>query len=360
MYCSARIRAGAAWYCAGGMLNTRRSLRILSNRLTNKHVQYSRGSLQGIAVVTFAGAGLGIAVLCSQATHEIDALGVIPNRLRCYPFFARALQKRTIMAEPTWMAKANERGDAHCTPYGFDSWPESKRPTVLLLVRHGERIDYVDPAWIRRNHQAEPWNPPLSKAGEEQADALSLAVESWCQKLGMKLGAVYSSPFLRTKQTAKPTAERFGLEVKPVAHLMEWLAAEFYTAWACQDSTGHWGSGQSEIMEQFVGIVHQPAADLLGMRDGPLNNLSTPESQETMTKRVSSCIETLAAEHAGKIVLVVGHGGPTAFSAGRLCSVPTSEISMAEYTGIYALIRQPAQSQWTLLACNDVRHLSSL
>ena len=93
----------------------------------------------------------------------------------------------------------------------------------MLLVRHGERFDYVDPAWVQRNRQAEPWNPPLSEAGERQADALSLAVDTWCRNLGMKLGAVYSSPLRRTKQTAEPTAALFGLEVEPVPCLMEWL-----------------------------------------------------------------------------------------------------------------------------------------
>lgn len=348
MFCSARARSAAVWCRACGQPSARRALTIRIIGPTHQHVQGVCGWSQGIATITIAGVGLSLASPCPVAAEEVDAV-------------VRDSHSGVIMTERTGIiAKGDATGDTHCTPFGFASWSDSERPTVLLLVRHGERFDYVDPAWVQRNRQAEPWNPPLSAAGGRQADALSLAVNTWCRKLGMKLGAVYSSPLRRTTQTAEPTAARFGLEVEAVPCLMEWLATEFYTAWACQDSTGHWGSGKTEILEQFVGIVHQPAADLIGMKDGPRNHFFMPESQETMTERVSSGIEKLAADHAGQLVLVVGHGGPTAFSAARLSETPSAEIPMAGYTGIYVLIRRPLQSKWTVLACNDISHLSGL
>merc|ERR1712218_350211 len=110
--------------------------------------------------------------------------------------------------------------------------------TAVLLVRHGERLDYVDPSWLPANREAQPWNPSLSEDGHSQAKALVTAIGAWCTQLGLDLGAVYSSPLLRTQQTAQPAAAHFGLEVIPDPGLMEWLAKEFYTSWACQDSTG--------------------------------------------------------------------------------------------------------------------------
>mmetsp|Transcript_115836 Transcript_115836/g.360792 ORF Transcript_115836/g.360792 Transcript_115836/m.360792 type:complete len:352 (+) Transcript_115836:65-1120(+) len=236
-----------------------------------------------------------------------------------------------------------------------------KRPTVLLLVRHGERLDYVDPAWLPANRAGEPWNPPLSDAGKEQAEALPLAVDAWCQKLGVQLGAVYSSPLLRTRQTAQPTAARFGLDVRPVPNLLEWLAAEFYTAWACQDSTGHWGSGTTGILQQYEDVVRRPASRSIGMRGGPENHLLLPESQQDMVERVGGCVEELAAAHPGQLLLVVGHGGPTTYTAQHLAGDGGGEgsVPFAGYTGVFVLTRQPGQQQWQLLACNDQGHLRS-
>ena len=68
--------------------------------------------------------------------------------------------------------------------------------TTLFLVRHAEKV--VDGST----------DPALTPAGTTRADDLAYILKH------IKLDAIYSTPFIRTKQTALPTAKQKGLEVK--------------------------------------------------------------------------------------------------------------------------------------------------
>lgn len=69
-------------------------------------------------------------------------------------------------------------------------------PTILYVVRHAERAEDGTS------------DPPLSDAGLRRATQLEhMLAES-------HLTAVYSTDLKRTRQTAGPSAERFGLEVE--------------------------------------------------------------------------------------------------------------------------------------------------
>jgi broad specificity phosphatase PhoE len=68
--------------------------------------------------------------------------------------------------------------------------------TTLFLVRHAEKDGTV-------------WEDPgLTPAGTARADELAYILKY------VKLDAIYSTPFARTKLTVQPTAEEKGLEVK--------------------------------------------------------------------------------------------------------------------------------------------------
>ncbi len=66
---------------------------------------------------------------------------------------------------------------------------------VAFLVRHGEKVD--------ASH-----DPELSDAGRRRAGALARTLRS------AELEYVHSSNFIRTRDTAAPTARRHGLEVE--------------------------------------------------------------------------------------------------------------------------------------------------
>lgn len=75
---------------------------------------------------------------------------------------------------------------------------EGFKPTTVILVRHAEKAD------------APREDPPLTEAGAARAQKLASLLSS----AGIK--AVYTSQFLRTKQTAEPLAKQAGLTVTPL------------------------------------------------------------------------------------------------------------------------------------------------
>jgi phosphohistidine phosphatase SixA len=76
---------------------------------------------------------------------------------------------------------------------------EEFKAMTIFLVRHAEKAD------------APPEDPPLSEAGRGRAQELARLLGP----AGVK--AVYTSQFLRTKQTGEPLAAQLGLTVAPVA-----------------------------------------------------------------------------------------------------------------------------------------------
>lgn len=77
------------------------------------------------------------------------------------------------------------------------SFPGEQDPiTTLFLVRHAEKVGdgSLDPA--------------LTLAGAARADELAYILAH------VKLDAIYSTPYIRTKQTVLPTAREKGLELK--------------------------------------------------------------------------------------------------------------------------------------------------
>jgi broad specificity phosphatase PhoE len=82
-------------------------------------------------------------------------------------------------------------------------------PTVVVIVRHAEKA-------------AAPANdPPLTETGTERAQALATMLAE------AKVGAVLHTPTTRTRETARPVAERFGItpEVLPLGPMAQHAAA---------------------------------------------------------------------------------------------------------------------------------------
>jgi phosphohistidine phosphatase SixA len=69
--------------------------------------------------------------------------------------------------------------------------PAAEPTTVVFVVRHAEKAAGDD--------------PPLTAAGQARAEALATLLAH------QPLVAVYSTPYLRTRQTVAPTAEQHGL-----------------------------------------------------------------------------------------------------------------------------------------------------
>ncbi|XP_075501040.1 uncharacterized protein LOC142539450 isoform X2 [Primulina tabacum] len=67
----------------------------------------------------------------------------------------------------------------------------------VVVMRHGDRLDNSDPAWITT--AARPWDPPLNDSGRDRAFFTGRSIPS---KLGFPVQRVFVSPFLRCLETA--------------------------------------------------------------------------------------------------------------------------------------------------------------
>ncbi|XP_019160956.1 PREDICTED: uncharacterized protein LOC109157564 [Ipomoea nil] len=67
----------------------------------------------------------------------------------------------------------------------------------IVVMRHGDRLDNVDPLWITQSQR--PWDPPLHQDGKTRAFTTG---QSLRQNLGAPINRAFVSPFLRCLQTA--------------------------------------------------------------------------------------------------------------------------------------------------------------
>lgn len=139
--------------------------------------------------------------------------------------------------------------------------------TTLLLARHGETD------WNRELRIQGSSDIALNELGRDQARALAGELAA------VELDAIYTSDLVRARETAEAVAAAHGLDVRVDPRLRE-------------RSFGSWeGLTREDIAEFPEGSRH----------DG--------ESDDEVRARVLAAIEDIAAEHPGRQVLVVSHGG---------------------------------------------------
>jgi broad specificity phosphatase PhoE len=90
---------------------------------------------------------------------------------------------------------------------------------IIWLVRHAHRWDFVYPEWF--NTASYPYDPPLSPTGERQAAILSQLLDR------EPIQRIFTSPFLRTIQTAVPLSQALDLPIQLEWGLCEWLCQEW-------------------------------------------------------------------------------------------------------------------------------------
>lgn len=69
-------------------------------------------------------------------------------------------------------------------------------PTTVILVRHAEK-----------GRDLGDGDPELSEAGRDRARTLAYTLGE------LDIGAIYSTPYLRTQHTVQPLADRLGIEI---------------------------------------------------------------------------------------------------------------------------------------------------
>lgn len=181
--------------------------------------------------------------------------------------------------------------------------------TLLLLVRHGA---------TPTTGQVLPGRAPglhLSDVGRQQAREVAERIDA------LPLAAIYTSPMERARETAAPTAEKFGLEPQVMDDLIE---CEF----------GEW-TGQKLIdlykLPEWKTVQQQPSTF----------RFPGGESFTEMQQRMAAAVEEIAARHTGEVVALFSHADPLKAVVAHLGGIPldsfqrisidTASISVAEF-----------------------------
>ncbi|HEX3621661.1 MAG TPA: MSMEG_4193 family putative phosphomutase [Acidimicrobiales bacterium] len=150
------------------------------------------------------------------------------------------------------------------------------RPTVVLLVRHGQ---------TPTTGKLLPGRAPglhLSETGQGQAKAVGERLAG-----GPKIAAIYASPLERTRETAAPLAAALGMKVRIDKGLLEadigeWTGMDFKTVRKAPE----W-----KTVHQYPSGFRFPGG----------------ESFVEMQTRMVSALERLRAAHPGETIVAVSH-----------------------------------------------------
>lgn len=181
--------------------------------------------------------------------------------------------------------------------------------TLLLLVRHGA---------TPTTGQVLPGRAPglhLSDVGQQQARDVAARIHA------LPLAAIYTSPMERARETAIPTAEKFGLEPQVMDALIECEFGE----WTGQQLTDLYKRPEWRTVQQQPSTFRFPGG----------------ESFTEMQQRMATAVEEIAARHTGEVVALFSHADPLKAVVAHLSGIPldsfqrisidTASISVAEF-----------------------------
>jgi broad specificity phosphatase PhoE len=200
----------------------------------------------------------------------------------------------------------------------------------VFLARHGNRQDFVDPTWP--STAEEPYDPPLSSDGVEQA-----------RRLGLRLAhegveVILASPFLRTVQTAHHANETLQRPIYVEPGFGEWLEQTSF-----------------ERMPRLRTLAALRADYPTLAEDGYVSAwaMRHPETATELRARAQQTLETLLHKFSGT-PLVVSHAASVAAMAlvdERFSSIdcPLCALFMLEHDG----------TRWRLALNADVRHVGA-
>eukprot|EP00873_Tetraselmis_striata_P002875 jgi/Tetstr1/423139/TSEL_013908.t1 len=261
----------------------------------------------------------------------------------------------------------------------------------LLLVRHGERLDYVQSSWLATAPR--PWDPPLTETGLDQATKAGRAISSLLREHNLPpVGAAFSSPLTRCVETSLGILSEAGAECKLRVEpaLVETVCKEWYHSWGVPGANAEWGGppecrvGAVVPEDALNPSVLRPAGELLlGASDlaaalgtpaeGRLEESYAPylprsaltqrwgaeETKDDTMARLSGFAAHAEAEHPDTTVLLCTHGGPATY-AYRALSGELDERLKCGYTGIFLMTKDPATGAWRTLVKASTEHLGDV
>ncbi|KAJ3172492.1 hypothetical protein HDU88_005820 [Geranomyces variabilis] len=235
----------------------------------------------------------------------------------------------------------------------------------VYLVRHGERIDQVDPSWAATAKN--PFDPPLTDLGIEQGKRTGRFIAAHLRAAGSggssselsqpsKRIVVLASPFYRTLQTAVALIE--GLPGSPVLELLpalsEWLASNYFP-----NPLPHEPFTFANRKLEFPSL--QPAVT-------PADPLPPyPESRADMRARFLQATELAVAAHRhdADVIILVSHGAgcqalPEELAANGILLPADLKLASTPYCCVSMMEKKAGKQQWMTELKAETKHLDGL
>ena len=196
---------------------------------------------------------------------------------------------------------------------------------TLLLVRHGQSAGNV------RGVLTGGADVPLTDAGRVQAVALA-------DRLARQpIAAVYASALSRARDTARPTAEHFGLEVTVLEALREaGLGEAEGLPWA--EVQRRWPIGSGAMWADAI-----PGA----------------EGGAVVRARVAAGLQALMERHRGDVALCVSHAGTITHALQHTLGLPLDRSPRLQIQNAALNVIEWGADGPVLVALNDRCHLDS-
>lgn len=202
--------------------------------------------------------------------------------------------------------------------------------TNLYLIRHGET------EWSRDDRFTGVSDIPLTDIGREQANTLSLRLAQSIDSIG----GIYSSPKIRSFETAQIIASPRQLSVETMPELTEL-------------DYGEWeGLARHTIISEYAHEYRMWSND-------PIE--ASPPSGETgisLLQRAVPTIEQLVEKHEGENIVVVAHNSVNRLLICALLGIPTKSyrVAIKQEPACLNLLRFNPGNSVTLVKLNDIVH----
>jgi len=157
----------------------------------------------------------------------------------------------------------------------------AERPTLILFVRHGQTPTTGVELYGRKP------GVHLSELGLSQAESVAERISEMNQR---GIAAIYSSPLVRTRETATPISNALGIPIKQSRGLIEL-------------DVGDWTGrklNQLRKLKAWSTVQKYPS----GFR------FPNGESFVEMQTRISQTVDGFVSDHPGATVVAVSHADP--------------------------------------------------
>ena len=201
--------------------------------------------------------------------------------------------------------------------------------TEFVIIRHGQTHGNVT-----RTLQGQR-NTDLDDTGIRQVQLLALRLKNH-----PPFDAIYSSDLKRTMDTAQILVNSIGGTIIPEPQLREW----------------HLGALQGRNWEELQ--IEYP--EIMNSFRNSRVDVEVPggERRSVMERRLAGCIDSLAAQHPGKRLLLVTHGGALRAIFRHIVGLPAANNLLPQTSNASYNSCTCTDGAWQMTCWNDTAHLA--